>query len=263
MDAESIARARVVKVGGSRLRDEEFTHRLAAHVAVLARNTRVVVVHGGGPQIGALHEALGVDYEKNRGLRVTREESMPLVSMALAHVNESLVSALGAAGVRCLGLRGVDARLMRSDLLDLRRLGRVGHAPTVRGETLRRLLDEVPVIVLSPICLGPDHRPVNVNADDVAQAVAGALRCSVFDLMTDVDGVRADDGRVLRTIDPARVEELVLDGTARGGMIPKLRAARAAISAGVGRVRIGTLESMVGGTCTQVERGRHLRLVSA
>lgn len=260
MDLETV---RVVKVGGSRLQDEEFTHHLADHVATLARNSRVVVVHGGGPQIGALHDALGVDYVKDRGLRVTREESMPLVSMALAHVNERLVSALGAAGVRCLGLRGVDARLMRSDLRDLQRLGRVGDAPSVRGETLRRLLDEVPVIVLSPICLGPDHRPVNVNADDVARAVAGALRCSVFDLMTDVDGVRAENGRVFRTLDPEQIEALVLEGTARGGMIPKLRAATAAISAGVGRVRIGTLESMLRGTCTRVEPGRHLRLVSA
>ncbi|MGF1468922.1 MAG: acetylglutamate kinase [Sandaracinaceae bacterium] len=246
---------RVLKVGGARLDEPDFVRRLAEHIGSLVRRERIVLVHGGGPQIGALHDALGLDHAKLHGVRVTSERSMPVVAMALARVNLAIVNALGTAGVRSLGLSGLDARLMRSDLLDAARWGRVGDAPRVHRSTLLHLLELAPVVVLSPVCLGPDHAPVNVNADTVAQAVARSLRCHVFDLMTDVDGVLDDEGRLVPALDPERAKGLVHDGVAAGGMAPKLLAASTAVRDGVARVRIGTLESIERGRCTEVRAG--------
>jgi len=256
---------RVLKVGGARLRDTDFVERLAGHIARASSDVRTVVVHGGGPQIAELHEELGVAFEKVNGVRITSDESLPLVAMALARVNVELVSAFGAAGVRSLGLNGADARLMRSNLMDKSRWGQVGEPPSVHRPTLVRLLEEVPVIVMSPLCLGPEHRALNVNADDVAQSVARALRCEVFDMMTDVEGVRDNDGALVDLVDPSGAKELVDDGVARGGMVAKLLAAAEAVRGGVGCVRIGTLESIQRGECTRVKgpiRRAHLTLVS-
>ncbi|MFG0275163.1 MAG: acetylglutamate kinase [Phycisphaerales bacterium] len=237
----------VVKVGGRHVADDEGAAALAAFALEQQTNAGgrpLVIVHGGGDETQALHDALGVACHKVDGLRVTSDASMPLVTMTLRGVvNTRLVAALHRRGVRAMGVSGVDMGVMQAERLDADRFGRVGGTPTVDADTLRFLLSRSSVLVVAPVCLGDDGHPVNVNADTAAEAVAAALGASSLDFVTDVPGV-LDDGEVVRRIEPARCIRLVERGVIRGGMLPKSEAARRALREGVGRVRIGTMSSL-------------------
>ena len=247
----------IVKVGGADLTRPAYVRELSAHVRALrARGEQVVVVHGGGPEIGALHEDLGVAYSRRDGLRVTSPEGMRLTTMVLCGlVNKRVVSRFVSDGIPALGLSGVDLGLLRAPLLDEARFGRVGDTPLVDATALRSLLEAGLVPVVAPVSLAPDGEPVNVNADMAAHALATALGASSLDFVSDVPGVRTDPntddvaGR-LRVVD---VERLVSEGNAvTGGMLPKLRSAAAAVTAGVGRVRVGDLAGMANDSATEV-----------
>jgi acetylglutamate kinase len=244
----------VVKVGGRHVADDAGAEALAAFALEQQTNAGgrpLVIVHGGGDETQALHDALGVACHKVDGLRVTSDESMPLVTMTLRGVvNTRLVAALHRRGVRALGVSGVDMGLLRAERLDEDRFGRVGGTPVVDDETLRFLLTRSSVLVIAPVCLGDDGHPVNVNADTAAEAVAAALGASSLDFVTDVPGV-LDEGETVRRIDPARCIRLVERGVIRGGMLPKSEAARRALREGVGRVRIGTMASLASEEATE------------
>jgi len=244
----------VLKVGGAMLTEPRDLDRLADHVNDLsARGRRVVIVHGGGPEISELHRRLDVPFEKRDGLRVTSDEGMDLTVMVLCGaVQNRVVAHLVGRGIEALGVNGVDLGLMRAEPAGEETWGRVGTAPEVAADRLRRLLDAGVTVVLAPVSIGPDGRAINVNADDAAHAVATALEAESLDFVSDVAGVLGTDRSVLPHIGPADLDRLVANGVVRDGMIPKLRAALTAVRLGVGRVRIGDFEAMHSGRATEI-----------
>ncbi|HEX2201849.1 MAG TPA: acetylglutamate kinase [Longimicrobium sp.] len=231
----------VVKVGGNEVDDDAWVTRLAA--AIAAREGATVVVHGGGKEVSALQRALGAEPEWRDGLRVTTPEAMRAVSMVLSGlVNKRLVSALLSAGADAVGVSGEDGGLLRATPSHGGALGRTGEVAEVRAGLLLDWMARGIVPVLSPVSRGPDGKPLNVNADDAAAAVAAALEAGELLFVSNVPGVLAD-GSVVGEVGADEVEGMIGDGTASGGMAPKLRAAARAAAA-AGRVRIGGLEML-------------------
>lgn len=247
----------VLKVGGANLDRPEYLERLARHVAELrAEGRRIVLVHGGGVEIGALHDALDLPFRKVDGLRVTSEATLRITTQVLCGlVNKRIVASFVREGLPALGLSGVDCGLLRAELVDEKRLGRVGTIREVDAPRLRSLLDLGHVIVLSPVSLAADGEPCNVNADTAAHAVATALSADQLDFISDVPGVRtvAGSGEVADTLRLPEAARIMQDSeVVSGGMRPKLEAAITALNGGVGRVRVGTLGGMAKGRATEI-----------
>ena len=228
---------KVVKIGGSALAD---TGWLAAFGAALAASrVPVVVVHGGGPDISALSERLGIEVQWHEGRRVTPPEALDVAGMVLnGRVNKKIVGALVAAGVDAIGLSGIDGSLLRAEVVENGALGRVGRIAAVRTSLLAGLLQLGHTVVVSPISLGDDGEPLNVNADDAAAAIAAALGATELVFLTDVAGVLDPTG-VRALLDAGEAVSLIRTGVASGGMGVKLSAAVRALDCGVAAVRIG------------------------
>jgi len=223
----------VVKLSGKAL---ESSASWSRDIAALHRaGARVVVVHGAGKQITELGEALGLQASFVNGLRVTDAPTLRAAEMALASVGKEVVEALQAHGVLALGISGRDAALLQAQRREPA-LGFVGRVTGVNLKALEQLLAAGFVPVLSPIAAGPGCS-LNTNADEAAQAVAVALGAKALLLLSDVDGVQGPSGRVANAT-PASIAALRASGLASGGMLPKLEACAAAVSAGVGMVRI-------------------------
>lgn len=214
----------VFKVGGASAAPAEHVARMVAGGA------RVAVVHGAGPQISARCRAAGIEPSFVDGQRVTDGRVLELVERALADINARLVAHLRQAGLEAVGVVGALAATPVPD----RRLGLVGEVSGVDAGPLRELLADGCVPVVNPFA------GLNVNADHAAAAVAVALGADELAFLSDVPGVLAGDGSVIRTIDPAAAETLLAAGTISGGMVPKLAAAGAALEGGVWRVWIGS-----------------------
>jgi acetylglutamate kinase len=231
----------VVKVGGNEVDDRAWVARLAA--ALAARPGHTVVVHGGGKEVTALQRALGSEPEWRDGLRVTTDEGMRAVSMVLSGlVNKRIVAALVTAGVDAVGVSGEDGALVRAAVARHGTIGRTGEVTEVRAALLAAWMAQGLTPVLSSVSRGPDGGPLNVNADDVAAAVAAAIGADELLFVSNVPGVLAG-GAVVAEVAAGAVEGMIADGTAAGGMAPKLRAAARA-SARVPGVRIGGLEML-------------------
>jgi acetylglutamate kinase len=231
--------ARVVKVGGSVLADARWLASFAAHVG--RAEGRLVIVHGGGPEINVLAERLGIEFGWVDGRRVTSAEALDAAQMVLSgRINKRLVLALLDAGVNAVGLSGVDGALVTARLRAGGALGRVGELAAVDPTVLRALLDIGATPVVSPISRGSDGGGLNVNADEVATGIAVALGGSELLFLTDVAAVR-DGERELTSITAGAAAALVAAGRATGGMAVKLESARSALEGGVPRVRIGPL----------------------
>lgn len=245
----------VLKIGGTEVGPDSDLRPLTRLVKARRKEGwRVIVVHGGGREVSDVHETMGHEPRRVRGLRVTPEEEMPAVTMVLRGVvNVRLVAALVRAGMPALGMSGVDLAVMRSEFLNARELGRVGGPPRVDVDTIERLLGADVVPVFCSVCLGPDHRPLNVNADTVAHTLAVSLQAERLDFASDVEGVRTETG-FASELRPADIRQLIKAELVTGGMIPKLQAAVAAVSSGVSGVRIGTLATLRAGTATEVHR---------
>jgi acetylglutamate kinase len=249
----------VIKVGGSQLKEtngqgDNPIDRLGLHIRNLhQQGSAVVVVHGGGPEVGKLHNDLGMPYRLLRGLRLTPEESMPLVTMALCGlVNKRLVARLVALGLPAVGLSGVDLKLLRSNFLNRQALGRVGGPPQVDRSILGEFLENQRIPVLAPVCCGPDGEPINVNADTVAHAVAIAMCATSLDFVSDIPGVKTPDEVAAKRLSRTDISGLLTSSAVSEGMIPKLQAAAAAIDAGVGRVRVGNIDGILEDTATEI-----------
>jgi acetylglutamate kinase len=234
---------KVIKLGGNELDRPGWLDALAVRVASAAGH--VVVVHGGGRAITSLSVRLGLPVEQLDGLRVTTPGVAAAVEMALGGpVNRQVVAALRRAGVDALGLSGVDGGLLAAEPLDPK-LGYVGQVTAVRSSLLESLLLAGLTPVVAPMAPDPavDGLPLNVNADDAAAAIAGALGATELLLVSDVAAVRIGD--VSRaTLNLGEVPALVAAGVVTGGMVTKIRAAAAALAAGAGAVRIGGLEML-------------------
>ena len=234
---------RVIKLGGNELDRPEWLDAWAARVAGAAGH--VVVVHGGGRAITELSTRLGLPVEQRDGLRVTTPEVAAAVEMVLAGpVNRQVVAALRRAGVDAVGLSGVDGGLLAAEPLDAA-LGHVGRVVAVRASLLESLLLAGLTPVVAPMAPDPSvgGPPLNVNADDAAAAIAGALGAAELLLVSDVAAVRVGEAS-LATLNLGEVPALVAAGSVTGGMVTKIRAAAAALAAGAGAVRIGGLEML-------------------
>jgi acetylglutamate kinase len=249
----SISGLRVVKVGGNEIDDAQWIVRFAASIAGAAANgVKTVIVHGGGKEVTDLQRALGAEPEWREGLRVTTPEALRAVSMVLSGlVNKRLVSALISAGGKSVGISGEDGATLQAVPARGGQMGLTGEIRQVDTSLLLGLVEQGLTPVVSPVSRGPEGGALNVNADDAAAAVAGALQPDRFLLVSNVPGVLAE-GAVLPEVTTAKLEELIAAGVASGGMIPKLRAAMRAAGSGVADVRIGDLSMLEGDGGTRI-----------
>jgi len=232
----------VVKYGGNAMTSEVLSDMFCQDVAALQRlGVRIVVVHGGGPQIAKMLDEVGVESRFEGGMRVSSEEVVDVAEMVLCgSVNKAISAGVGAAGGAALGLSGRDAgilqcvRMTREDGIDL---GNVGEVREVNVEVLEDLLDLGLVPVVSPIGAGMgDEAGVayNCNADVAAGRIAGEMRAARAIFLTDIAGVLDGDMNLMSELSCSDVQDLIDDGTITGGMIPKVTYATDAIRMGVG-----------------------------
>ncbi len=232
-----VGRYVVVKLGGSAMPHREA---VLQDIACLRRlGVNLVLVHGGGAAITEWLNRIGKQAVFINGLRVTDPETMEIAQMVLVgKVNQELVALLNHAGVKALGLSGIDGALLRARRKQsVPDIGLVGEVQEVDAALLRALCAQGYVPVIAPIGLGPGGEALNINADTVAGDVARALRADVVLFLTDVEGVRGADGRVLARLTPRQVAQLRADGVITGGMIPKVDACLHALH-GAARVHI-------------------------
>ncbi len=250
---------RVIKISGHDLDRDGFVARFALAVAAIAAGEPVVLVNGGGRSISALQQAFGLAETKVAGLRVTDARSLEITEMVMSgQVNKLVVRALLAAGLDAVGLSGVDGRLLTARRKRLSGgdapaadLGFVGEIVGVRVDLLTRLVELGLTPVLSPVSCDPAGQHYNVNADEAATAVAAALTADQLDFVSNVPGVLRDltAAEVIPHLTAEEARTLMVDGTIRGGMIPKVQSALEAIARGVPQVRIVDLPGLpAGGT---------------
>lgn len=238
----------VVKYGGHAMIDPELQRTFARDIVMMRLvGIQVVVVHGGGPQIDKELAALGVVSERIDGLRVTDERTMEVVEMVLGgRVNHSIVALINNQGGRAVGLNGHDDCCIRATkIVEMRtkagRLvdpGRVGAVTAVREHLIKHLVNSGFIPVIAPVAVDHEGRSLNVNADTVAGAVSHALGAAKLVLMTDIEGVKGADGKLIPSLTANDVERLKNEGVISGGMIPKVDCALDALRAGTSKVHI-------------------------
>jgi acetylglutamate kinase len=238
----------VVKYGGHAMIDPELQRSFARDIVMMRLvGIQVVVVHGGGPQIDKELAALGVVSERIDGLRVTDERTMEVVEMVLSgRVNHSIVALINNQGGRAVGLNGHDDCIIRArKVVEMKTKagrvvdpGRVGAVTHVRDELIRGLVKMGYIPIIAPVAVDEEGRSLNVNADTVAGAVSHALGAAKLVLMTDIEGVKGADGKLIPSLTAHDVEELKASGVISGGMIPKVDCALDALRAGTSKVHI-------------------------
>ncbi|MCP5060352.1 MAG: acetylglutamate kinase [bacterium] len=232
----------VIKYGGAAMTDDELRASFAVDVVLLKYiGVQPVLVHGGGPQIGATLERLDIPTRFEHGLRVTDDATMEVVEMVLGgRVNREIVALVGRGGGKAVGLTGSDAGLLRvrrkrQDGVDL---GRVGEVVAVDPDPIRAVAEAGYVPVIAPIGADDEGLTYNVNADEAAGAIAEALHAEKLILLTDVEGVMDAQGQLIHQLAEDEVEKLTSEGTIQGGMIPKVECCLRALRGGVGRSHI-------------------------
>lgn len=226
----------VIKYGGHAMGNSDLAGAFARDIVLLKQvGIEPIIVHGGGPQIGAMLERLKIKSEFVDGLRVTDAETVEIVEMVLSgSINKQIVSAINAAGGRAVGLSGKDGNLMSvrklrrtrqetdSNIEKILDLGFVGDPSHVDPELLDSLTNSDIIPVIAPIGIGEDGATYNVNADTAAGAVASAVNAARLLMLTDVTGVLDKEGRLIADIGVEQARLLIEDGTISGGMIPKV-----------------------------------------
>lgn len=238
---------RVIKVGGRPQSNPSLPPALAHACRGQGANGGVVLVHGGGDEISSLQATLGGSTTFVNGRRVTTARDIDIVRMALSgSANKRLVATLIDHGVSAVGISGEDAGLICATPMDAEQLGFVGAPARINTKFLHVLLDAGYLPVISPVSRdesGTMGSALNVNGDDAAAAIAGALGAEELLLVADVEGVMSD-GVVVPSLTPAAARALIDNGTAAGGMQAKLQAGIAALEGGVKRVRISDLHAI-------------------
>ncbi len=237
----------VVKYGGHAMGDEATARRFARDMVMLEQSgVNPVVVHGGGPQIGAMLKKLGIQSQFSNGLRVTDKTTIEIVEMVLCgSINKQIVGFINAEGGRAIGLCGKDGNMVTATKLELTGdaghpdgdhgvdLGFVGEPSRVDTTVLDQVLGRELIPVLAPVAQGSDGETYNVNADTFAGAIAGALKAKRLLLLTDVPGVLDKNKMLIKELSVDAIRELIADGTITGGMIPKVETCIYALEQGV------------------------------
>jgi acetylglutamate kinase len=231
----------IVKIGGASLDNPELVKVFATKVSELAQSGhQVAVVHGGGAALTRTMKELGRESTFVDGLRITDRQTRDVALMVLAgQLNKQLVAAVGATGQPAIGLCGGDLHLVRavkrSDGVDL---GFVGDIRSVDPTWVDALWSHGAIPIISSIALGVEGEYYNVNADQMASSFAIACEASALVFLTDVPGVKASDGSIIRWLPVGNIPQLIASATVSGGMLPKLEACTQALKRGVRRVRI-------------------------
>ena len=232
----------VIKYGGSAMTDEKLKRSVMNDVSVLsALGIKVVLVHGGGPEICDISKRVGIAPGFVNGLRYTDRDTAEIARMALAgKVNKSLVDLLQSAGCKAVGLCGEDGHMLRCEMIS-RELGYVGRIVNVDTRIIDDVLGLGYVPVISPIGFDGDGNIYNINADTAAAAIAGAIGAESLILMTDIKGLledKDDPDSLIKKVYVSDIPALVKQGIISGGMIPKIECCKEAIRRGVNKVFI-------------------------
>ncbi len=232
----------VIKYGGNAMINEELKDAVMGDIALLSQiGIKVVLVHGGGPEITDMLGKIGKKSEFVDGLRVTDKETADVVQMVLAgKVNKSLVALLGRLGCKAIGLCGADNHLITAEVKD-ERLGFVGEITDINPEPIMDLLNMGYVPVISTTGCDNDGNVYNINADTAAAKIAGILGAESFISMTDIAGLlrdKDDASTLIPKVYVSEIPELINEGIISGGMIPKIECCREAIRRGVKKVFI-------------------------
>ena len=241
----------VIKYGGAAQVEKSLQSPFAQDVVLLKYvGINVVVVHGGGPQIGDLLRRIGKATEFIEGLRVTDEETVGVVEMVLSgSTNKGIVRLINRHGGAAVGLSGSDAGLTQARKLTLSRrtaegadevvdLGHVGEVTKVKPDIIHHLTRAHYIPVIAPLGVDDNGNVYNINADSAAGAIAGALCAEKFILLTDVPGLLDKAGKLISTLRSSDVQRLREEGIIRGGMIPKVEACLDALASGVTKTHI-------------------------
>ena len=232
----------VVKYGGHAMIDEASALSFAKDLALLQSiGLRVIVVHGGGPQIKQVLEQLGIESRFHKGYRITDDATMDVVRMVLTgKVNKDIVSRINSSGAKAMGVSGADGPLLqgRRVTVDGDDVGRVGIIEEVNTAQLMFLADGGYIPVIAPVAMDANGGALNVNADLAAGAIASQVGARKLLLMTDVEGVIGGDGTVISTLHREQVQSMIAEGVLTGGMLPKLKCACDALEQGVKKVHI-------------------------
>ena len=237
----------VVKFGGNAMVDPQLHESFARDVVLMKLvGMNPVVVHGGGPQIGALLEQLNISTEFVDGMRVTDSRTMDVVEMVLGgSVNKEIVSSINRNGGKAIGVTGKDGQLIRAKKLSVSRfspdlgaseivdIGHVGQVDQIDIEVLNLLRDSDFIPVIAPIGVGSDGTTYNINADLVAGKIAEVMQAEKLMLLTNVSGLLDENGGTLTGLSTRQVDSLIANGTISGGMLPKIGCALDAVKGGV------------------------------
>ena len=257
-----------VKYGGNAMVSEELKKQVMEDIALLTLcGVKIVLIHGGGPEISAGLKKIGKESKFIDGLRVTDRETMEIVQMVLAgKVNKSLVNLLEMKGGKAMGLSGMDGGLIQARMKD-ERLGFVGQITKVNIDPVADLLDKGYIPVISTIGCDSEGHTYNINGDTAAAFIAGALGAQRLIMMTDVAGIlrdKEDPSTLIRELNVSQAVRLFQEGVIAGGMIPKVDCCIEAIHMGVekviimdGRIPHAILMELLTdeGAGTMVERG--------
>jgi acetylglutamate kinase len=241
----------VIKYGGNAMVDEELKASFAQDIVLLEYvGINAVVVHGGGPQIDQLLDRMGIGKRFVRGMRVTDAETLEIIEMVLVgKINKEIVSLINRHGGLAVGLSGKDAGLIRARKMNLTvstngeppesvDLGMVGEIIGINAAVINSLDQAQFIPVIAPVGVGDDGATYNINADLVAGQVAEALGAEKLILLTDVEGVKDKNGKLLSTLKINQANRLIQEGVVGAGMIPKVECCVEALKGGVGKTHI-------------------------
>ena len=237
----------VVKYGGHAMGNAELGKAFAADIALLKQSgVNPIVVHGGGPQIGAMLSKMGIESKFEGGLRVTDQQTVEIVEMVLAgSINKEIVALINQTGEWAIGLCGKDGNMVfaekaRKTVIDpesnierVLDLGFVGEVVEVDRTLLDLLAKSEMIPVIAPVAPGRDGSTYNINADTFAGAIAGALKASRLLFLTDVPGVLDKQGQLIKELSVSEARTLIRNGTITAGMIPKVETCIQALERGV------------------------------
>jgi acetylglutamate kinase len=229
----------VVKYGGNAMINDDLKEAVMRDIVLLSLiGIKVVLVHGGGPEITEMLGKIGKKSEFVNGLRVTDKESVDIVQMVLAgKINKNLVNLLQNKGGKAIGLCGLDGHMIKAEMKD-ERLGYVGEITEVNVQPILDVLEKGYIPVVSTVGYDCDGNSYNINADTAAARIAGELKCESLISMTDIDGIlrdKDDPSTLISQINVSDAPQLIREGIISGGMIPKVNCCIEAIRRGVGR----------------------------